>query len=33
MSRNGLRSMSIVAMFSAAVWAAGIYLMLTITWW
>lgn len=33
MSRNGLRSMSYVAMFSAVVWAAVIYLMLTITWW
>ncbi len=33
MSRNGWRSMSIVAMFGAVVWAAVIYLMLTITWW
>ena len=33
MSRNGWRSMSYVAMFSAVVWAAVIYLMLTITWW
>lgn len=33
MSRNDWRSMSYVAMFGAVVWAAVIYLMLTITWW
>ena len=33
MSRNGWRSMSYAAMFGAAVWAAVIYMMLTITWW
>ena len=33
MSRNGWRSMSYVAMLSAVVWVAVIYLMLTITWW
>lgn len=33
MSRYGWRSMSYAAMFSAVVWAAVIYLMLTITWW
>lgn len=33
MSRNGWRSMSYAAMFSAVVWASVIYLMLTITWW